>query len=78
VEPRVAFTLMEKIVAFLVGRGIDYKEIAERLSVEKCTVKMHAENACAKLPGEDPPRMKLQIWFRGGDETILAPNRSER
>lgn len=76
-EPREPFTVMEKMVALLVGRNLSYGEIGTRLSIRKSTVKMHAENASAKLPGDDPPRMKLQIWFRGADEAILAP-RSER
>ena len=77
VEPREPFTLMEKMVVLLVGRGIPYVEVADRLSVKKSTVKMHAENASTKLPGDDPPRMKIQIWFRGADEQVLAP-RAER
>lgn len=77
VEPREPFTLMEKMVVLMVGRGLPYFEVAERLSVKKSTVKMHAENASTKLPGSDPPRMKIQIWFRGADEHVLAPG-SER
>lgn len=74
VEPRTPFTLMEKMVVLLVGRGVDYAETAERLSTKKSTVKMHAENAAMKLPGIDPPQMKLQIWYRGADIDILAPD----
>ena len=69
---------MERMVVLLVGRGVSYVEIGERLSVKKSTVKMHAEQASQKLPGSDPPRMKLQLWFRGADLEILAPHRSER
>lgn len=77
VPPKVPFTMMEKMVAMLVGRGLAYEEIGERFNVAKSTVKMHAENAAGKLPGGDPPRMKLQIWWRGGDREMLAP-RAER
>ena len=77
VEPKVPFTMMEKMVAMLVGRGHPYSEIAVRCVVKKSTIKMHAENAAGKLPGNDPPRRKLQIWWRGGTRELLAPG-SER
>jgi len=77
VLPNTHFTMMEKLVAMLVGRGLSYSEIAERFEVAKSTVKMHAENAAGKLPGTDPPRMKLQIWWRGADIQVLSP-RAER
>ncbi|MCK5652556.1 MAG: helix-turn-helix transcriptional regulator [Gemmatimonadetes bacterium] len=77
VDPREPFTIMEKMVVLMVGRGLPYVEVAGRLSIKKSTVKMHTENAAAKLPGDDPPRMKVQIWFRGADEQVLAPG-SER
>ena len=76
ISPREPFTLTEKVVVVLVGRGVPYSEVAERLSIKKSTVKMHAEHAAAKLPGSDPPRMKLQIWFRGADESVMAPSGS--
>lgn len=64
---------MELLVATMVGRGLEYEDVGERLSITKRTVKMHAQNASAKLPGRDPPQMKLQIWWRGGDHDMLAP-----
>ncbi|MDH3291559.1 MAG: hypothetical protein OEO20_11510 [Gemmatimonadota bacterium] len=73
VAPNEPFTIMEQLVAILVGRGHEYPEIATRLDVKKSTIKFHAENAAAKLPGTDAPRMKLQIWWRGAGREILAP-----
>ncbi len=64
---------MEMLVAVMVGRGLQYEDIGSRLSISKSTVKMHAQNAAAKLPGTDPPRMKLQVWWRGGGKDVLAP-----
>lgn len=73
VQPKEPFTTMEKLVAVLVGRGLEYPEVADRLSVKKSTIKFHAEQASAKLPGSDPPRMKLAIWWRGAGREILEP-----
>lgn len=64
---------MEMLVAVMVGRGLDYEDVGERLSITKRTVKMHAQNASAKLPGKDPPTMKLQMWWRGAPLEVLAP-----
>ena len=75
--PRARFTTMQKLVAILVGRGQSYDEIASRLSVKRSTIKYHAENAAAKLPGVDPPRMKLTLWWRHATEEQMSP-RSER
>lgn len=72
-KPKEPFSIMETLVANLVGRGLDYKEVGERLSIVPSTVKMHAQNASSKLPGRDPPRMKLQIWYRGASREILDP-----
>lgn len=72
-KPDEPFSIMETLVANLVGRGLDYDEVGERLSIKRPTVKMHAQRASAKLPGKDPPRMKLQIWYRGAEREILDP-----
>ena len=72
-KPLEPFSTMEILVANLVGRGLDYKEVGRRLSIVSLTVKMHAQGAASKLPGKDPPRMKLQIWYRGADKDILDP-----
>lgn len=72
-KPNEPFSIMETLVANLVGRGLEYDEIGRRLSIVRSTVKMHAQNAAAKLPGSDPPRMKLQIWYRGAAKEILDP-----
>jgi len=72
-QPTERFSLMETLVANLVGRGINYDEVGKRLSIKRLTVKMHAQRASAKLPGNDPPRMKLQIWYRGAGLEILDP-----
>lgn len=74
-EPLRPFSTMETLVAVMVGRGLEYELIGRRLSITKRTVKDHAQNASAKLPGSDPPRMKLQIWWRGAQADILAPPR---
>ena len=71
--PKEEFSIMEILVANLVGRGLEYKDIGVRLSIVPSTVKMHAQNASAKLPGKDPPRMKLQIWYRGASREIMDP-----
>lgn len=76
-KPRARFTTMQKLVAILVGRGQSYSEIAGRLSVKRSTIKYHAENAAAKLPGVDAPRMKLTMWWRHATEEQMSP-RSER
>lgn len=68
---------MEMLVAVMVGRGLEYEQVGLRLSISKSTVKMHAQNASAKLPGKDPPRMKLQVWWRGGGEELLSPRPGE-
>jgi DNA-binding NarL/FixJ family response regulator len=73
VQPKEPFTTMEQLVAILVGRGLEYPDVAERLSIKKSTVKFHAEKASGKLPGSDPPRMKLQIWWRGAAREVLEP-----
>jgi DNA-binding NarL/FixJ family response regulator len=73
VEPKEKFTTMEQLVAILVGRGLEYPEIATRLSILKSTVKFHAEKASAKLPGTDAPRMKLQLWWRGATREVMEP-----
>jgi DNA-binding NarL/FixJ family response regulator len=72
-QPSEPFTMMEQLVAVLVGRGHEYVEIGRRLDIEKSTVKYHAERACKKLPGTDPARMKLQLWWRGAPLEILEP-----
>ena len=72
-KPNEPFSIMETLVANLVGRGLEYDVIGQRLSIVRSTVKMHAQNAAAKLPGTDPPRMKLQIWYRGAGREILEP-----
>jgi len=71
--PKRPFTTMEQLVAILVGRGLEYPEIASRLDIKKATVKFHAERASSKLPGNDAPRMKLQLWWRGAGREILEP-----
>lgn len=76
-KPSSEFSTMEMLVAVMVGRGLEYDQIALRLSISKSTVKMHAQNASAKLPGKDPPRMKLQVWWRGADEDIMSPRLGE-
>jgi len=68
---------METLVAVMVGRGLEYEVIGTRLSITKRTVKDHAQNASAKLPGSDPPRMKLQIWWRGAERELLDPRLGE-
>lgn len=73
IKPEKPFSTMETLVGVMVGRGLEYEEIGQRLSISKSTVKMHAQRAAAKLPGKDPPQMKLQIWWRGGSEEVLAP-----
>lgn len=75
--PKVPFTLMQKLVAIMVGRRIKYREIAEKLHIAKATVKMHAKYAAAKLPGDLPPTMKLVFWWRHATKDQLAP-RSDR
>ncbi len=75
--PRARFTTMQKLVAIMVGRGHSYDDIAGRLSVKRSTIKYHAENAAAKLPGVDAPRMKLIMWWRHATEEQMSP-RSER
>ena len=72
-RPNEPFSTMETLVANLVGRGLEYTEIGRRLLIASTTVKMHAQNAASKLPGKDPPRMKLQIWYRGAPKEILDP-----
>lgn len=76
-KPSSEFSTMEMLVAVMVGRGLEYEVIGNRLSISKSTVKMHAQNASAKLPGKDAPRMKLQVWWRGGDEELMSPRLGE-
>ncbi len=76
-KPLVAWTLMEKLVVVLVCRGYSYKQIGARVDTKRATIKMHAENAAGKLPGNDPPRQKLIFWSRGATAEQLG-DRSER
>lgn len=78
VSPKAPFTVMQKVVAIMIGRGYSYAQAASRLSVARATVKMHAEHAAAKLPGRDAPRMKLQLWWRGADYDIMVGETEER
>ncbi len=65
VEPRIPWTMMQKLVAILVGKGHRYEEIADRLSIKPTTVKYHAEEAARRLPGDLPPKWCLVFWWRG-------------
>ena len=73
IEPEKKFSTMEMMVAVMVGRGLEYPDIGSRLSITARTVKMHAQNASAKLPGKDPPQMKLRLWWRGAPLEVMAP-----
>lgn len=66
---------MEKVIAVFVGREFEYWEIAERCEIKRSTVKFHADNAAAKLPGHDPPMMTLKLWWRGASQELMAPPR---
>lgn len=62
--PVPTLTPMQKIVTALVGAGHNYSDCAERLGITRATVKFHAEQAAAKIPGDLPTQMKLVIYHR--------------
>ena len=71
VQPRKPWSMMQKLVAILVGRGHRYNEIATRLSIAPTTVKYYAEEAARRLPGDLPPKWRLVFWWRGATEEQL-------
>ena len=72
IQPTEPFSLMQNLVARLVGRGESYGQVATRLSIGKATVKMHAECASRKLPGVLSPQIKLICWFQGATNDDLT------
>ena len=50
-------------IAALVARGLSDKIIAARTELAIETVRVHIQNAAAKLPGDSSPRHKLTLWF---------------
>jgi len=50
-------------IASLVARGLSDKVIAARTDLAIETVRVHIQNAAARLPGNSSPRHKLTIWF---------------
>ena len=66
-----AFTRAEQAVVAALGRGAEYSEIAEWLSVKPRTVKFHAEGAAAKIPGNLPAKTRIIMWVRGATIDML-------
>ncbi len=51
-------------VAALVAEGHTYREVARRADLKPNTVKMYVEDIAAKIHGDLPAKVKVQVWFR--------------
>jgi DNA-binding CsgD family transcriptional regulator len=52
-------------VAERVARGLPDKRIAHELRISTHTVRLHVQQAAARIPGDAPPRRKLTLFFFG-------------
>lgn len=59
-------------IASLVARGLSDKVIAARTELAIETVRVHIQNAAARLPGNSSPRHKLTLWFFNIEEEEKA------
>ena len=65
IPPLSPLTRAQRLVALMVGMSSKYSEVAETLGISCFTVKRHAEDAAAKIPGDLPTQTKLIMWVRG-------------
>lgn len=78
VRPKYGLTGQEMLITGLIAEGRNYSAIADLLSITRDTVKWHAKNAAAKIPGDLPAQMKLAVWYRGAPIFVLTGEGSVR
>lgn len=65
------FTPVEALVVRLIAHEWNYVQIATELGITRRTVRFHAQNAAAKIPGTLPQQMQCAMWYRGATADVL-------
>ena len=68
-----ALTDSERRVVDLVGEGLTYREIGERLFISRRTVETHVARAFRKLGVRSRAELAAALIERGGDAAPLRP-----
>ncbi len=65
------FTCKQTAVVQLIAKHFTYEAIGRALNMSPATVKAHAEDAAAKIPGTLPTKAKICVWARGSTPEVL-------